>query len=107
MSNSKDATSFVQPHDSAKLVPHDKLHYDTVTSFSDPLPKDRDLTSSISDSDEEGLALQKNPFLDPEVAEYWTTAYEKSQYECRHVFDPTFTWTEEEERRLVRRLDWR
>ncbi|KAH8691994.1 putative pantothenate transporter [Talaromyces proteolyticus] len=49
----------------------------------------------------------KNPFLDPEVAEYWRLTYEKSQYECRHVFDPALTWSEEEERKLVRRLDWR
>ncbi|CAG8359404.1 unnamed protein product [Penicillium salamii] len=50
---------------------------------------------------------QKNPFLDPDVAEYWRTVYEKAQYECRHVFDPALTWPEEEERRLVRKLDWR
>jgi hypothetical protein len=107
MPNSKDAASNAKSTDSTKLGPDDKLHYDTVTSFSDPLPKDRDLTYNLSDSDEEGLALKKNPFLDPEVAEYWALAYEKSQYECRHVFDPTFTWTEEEEKKLVRRLDWR
>jgi hypothetical protein len=50
---------------------------------------------------------EKNPFLDPEVSEYWRQAYEKSQYECRHVFDPTLTWSKEEEKRLIRRLDWR
>ncbi|CAG8918154.1 unnamed protein product [Penicillium salamii] len=50
---------------------------------------------------------QKNPFLDPDVAEYWRTVYEKAQYECRHVFDPALTWSEEEERCLVRKLDWR
>lgn len=50
---------------------------------------------------------EKNPFLDPDVSEYWRQAYEKSQYECRHVFDPTLTWSEEEEKRLIRRLDWR
>jgi hypothetical protein len=36
---------------------------------------------------------EKNPFLDPEVSEYWRLAYEKSQYECRHVFDPNLTWS--------------
>lgn len=50
---------------------------------------------------------EKNPFLDPDVSEYWRQAYEKSEYECRHVFDPTLTWSEEEEKRLIRRLDWR
>jgi hypothetical protein len=107
MSNSKTAAPVAKPSDISKRRSNDELHYDAATSFSDPLPKDRDLTSITSDSDEEGLALRKNPFLDPDVAEYWAVTYEKSQYECRHVFDPTFTWTEEEERKLVRRLDWR
>lgn len=49
---------------------------------------------------------EKNPFLHPDVSEYWRQTYEKSQYECRHVFDPTLTWSEEEEKRLIRRLDW-
>ncbi|CAI7587393.1 unnamed protein product [Penicillium manginii] len=48
-----------------------------------------------------------NPFLDPDVAEYWRTVYEKAQYECRHVFDPALTWTAEEEKAIVRKLDWR
>jgi hypothetical protein len=48
-----------------------------------------------------------NPFLDQEVAEYWRTVYEKAQYECRHVFDPSLTWTAEEEKAIVRKLDWR
>ena len=93
---------------------NDKLVYDTVTSFSDPTPrfsestpKDRDVNSQISNSDEEGLALAKNPFLDPEVAEYWAMAYEKSQYECRAAFDPAFNWTDEEEKQLIKKLDWR
>jgi hypothetical protein len=63
--------------------------------------------SSISDSDEEGEAFKKNPFLDPDVAAHWTAVYEASRYECRHAFDPHFTWSEEEEKKLVRRLDWR
>lgn len=49
----------------------------------------------------------KNPFLDPDTAEYWRTVYEKAQYECRHVFDPSLTWSEDEEKRLVRKLDLR
>ncbi|CBF74694.1 uncharacterized protein ANIA_04106 [Aspergillus nidulans FGSC A4] len=46
-----------------------------------------------------------NPFADPEVAERYAALYEKANYECRHVFDPTMTWTREEERRLVRKID--
>lgn len=49
---------------------------------------------------------ERNPFSDPEVASYYATLYEKSQYECRHVFDPTLEWTAAEEKKLVRKLDW-
>lgn len=88
-----------------------KPQYEEVTAFSDPVPATKDqervdiYANSLSDAD--SLALEQNPFLDPDVATHWTTVYEKSQYECRHVFDPSFTWTREEEKRLVRRLDWR
>ncbi|KAK7957361.1 uncharacterized protein PG986_006583 [Apiospora aurea] len=37
-----------------------------------------------------------NPFSDPEAAAHWKQTYEDSQYECRHVFDPTATWTAQE-----------
>jgi hypothetical protein len=107
MSNPNVAVPIAKASDTKDSQSDSKLHYDALTSFSDPLPKDRDLIFNVSDSDEEGLALKKNPFLDPDVAEYWAAKYEKSQYECRQVFDPSFTWTEEEERKLVRKLDWR
>ena len=84
------------------------LQYDETTTFNaGPVPKKDAYVSAPSDSDEDGEAFRKNPFLDPDVAEHWSTVYEKADYECRHVFDPSFTWTEEEERKLVRRLDWR
>lgn len=47
-----------------------------------------------------------NPFADPAVAERYAIIYEKAQYECRHVFDPELTWTPQEEKALVRKLDW-
>ena len=50
--------------------------------------------------------IKSNPFSDPEVKAYYIELYEKSQYECRHVFDAELTWTEEEEKKLVRKLDW-
>jgi hypothetical protein len=87
----------------------EKPQYEEVTTFSDPLPLSKDGTNvyASSISDVESIALRKNPFLDADVATHWSTIYEKSRYECRHVFDPAFTWTDEEERKLVRRLDWR
>jgi hypothetical protein len=63
--------------------------------------------SELSGSEEGGYATEKNPFADPVVAEHWRQVYEKSQYECRHVFDPALTWTEEEEKKIIRKLDWR
>jgi hypothetical protein len=57
----------------------------------------------VSSADDE---RNKNPFSDPKVAAYYETVYEKSQYECRHVFDPTLEWTDAEERKIVRKLDW-
>lgn len=72
------------------------LKYDTfVSSFTE------------SDDDHTTISQSKNPFQDLEVAEHWRLTYEKSQYECRHVFDPSLTWSEEEEKRLIRKLDWR
>ncbi|KAF7915734.1 hypothetical protein BELL_0074g00240 [Botrytis elliptica] len=105
---SKDATDKTKPKSGAARQPDDSLQYEEVTTFGDPIPvKNATFVSTGSDSDEDGSVFAKNPFLDPDVREHWTGVYEKSQYECRHAFDPNFTWTEEEERRLVRRLDWR
>ncbi|KAK4153574.1 major facilitator superfamily domain-containing protein [Chaetomidium leptoderma] len=64
-------------------------------------------TASEDSGSEEELDLAKNPFLDPAVAAHWRQVYEDAQYECRHVFDATMTWTEEEEKRVIRKLDWR
>ena len=84
------------------------LQFDEANTFSaEPAPTKGAFASVASDSDEDGDAIKQNPFLDPDVAEHWSTVYEKAEYECRHVFDPTLTWSEEEERKLVRRLDWR
>lgn len=55
--------------------------------------------SDISDSD--------NVFSDPEIREFYKNLYEDAQYECRHWFEPDATWTKEEERRVVRKLDAR
>ncbi|KAM0316287.1 hypothetical protein ACHAO8_003308 [Botrytis cinerea] len=105
---SKVATDKTDPKSGAARQPDDSLQYEEATTFGDPIPvKDSTFVSTASDSDEDGSAFAKNPFLDPDVRDHWTAVYEKSQYECRHAFDPNFTWTEEEERRLVRRLDWR
>lgn len=63
--------------------------------------------SSDQSGPEDDHYFGKNPFSDPAVAAHWRDVYEKSRYECRHVFDPEMTWTEEEEKKLVRKIDWR
>ncbi|KAE9979392.1 hypothetical protein EG328_000877 [Venturia inaequalis] len=59
---------------------------------------------STEDSDH---SLSTNVFQDPEVRAYYVGIYEKAQYECRHVFDADLIWTKEEEKKVVRKLDWR
>jgi hypothetical protein len=105
MSSNEDKKLGGSPDPSATKV-DDKILYEETTTFSDPRPKDEAFTTEASDSDEDGAAYRKNPFIDPDVAEHWASVYEKSKYECRAQFDPDFTWTEEEEKKLVRRLDW-
>lgn len=79
-----------------------------ATTFDiDATPRDGVFVHIASDSDEDGSDLKKNPFLDPDVAAHWATVYDQAQYECRGYFDPTLTWTEEEEKKIIRRLDWR
>lgn len=50
---------------------------------------------------------EENVFRDPEIAEYYRQLYEKSKYECRHLFDPELEWTKKEESAVVWRLEWR
>ncbi|CAI4217779.1 unnamed protein product [Parascedosporium putredinis] len=59
-------------------------------------------------SDEEflGYGGTPNPFLLPGASEHWREVYEKSEYECRHVFDPDMTWSPAEEKRIIQKLDW-
>ncbi|CEL09160.1 Putative Permease of the major facilitator superfamily [Aspergillus calidoustus] len=55
---------------------------------------------------DDDVPSQQNPFLDPEVAERYAQIYEDAEYECRHAFDPKLTWTREEEKAIVRKIDW-
>ncbi|CAH00486.1 uncharacterized protein KLLA0_D07370g [Kluyveromyces lactis] len=48
-----------------------------------------------------------NPFSDPKIAEYYRALYDDSKYESRSAFDPEFTWTKEEEQKVVRKLNIR
>lgn len=62
------------------------------------------ITADVGSTLENGA--NENVFSDPEVANFYRNVYEKAQYEGRHVFDPDLTWTKEEERKLVWKLEW-
>lgn len=71
----------------------------------------QDATSTGSSGDEERAANDfggngEHVFSDPKVAEYWHNVYENAKYECRHRFDPSATWTPEEEKKLKRRVGY-
>ena len=79
-------------------------------SLQDKTVHERDGSLRDKLSSEESLSLEQdftsNPFADPAVAAHYAAIYEKAQYECRHVVDPTLYWTAQEEKKIVRKLDW-
>lgn len=52
------------------------------------------------------ILSKEHPFQEPRTAEFWSGVYEQAEYESRHKFDPTMTWTKSEEAKLVRKLDF-
>lgn len=50
---------------------------------------------------------EPNPFSDPFLAKYYGDMYEETKYECRSAFDPHLKWTLEEDKRLMRKVDYR
>lgn len=76
-------------------------------------PKEDGIAEALKSSNSYGstpseLSLdEKNPFSDPKVAEFYREIYEGCQYECRGAFDPELEWTPVEEKRIVRKLDFR
>lgn len=63
------------------------------------------ITAIESTSSIETDQVAKNPFLDPKVEEYYRQLYSESKYECYDAFDPGYEWTEEEERKVVKKLN--
>lgn len=98
----------------------DRLSRDSVEKTNSDIPQailqDADLITAkgnvvtkdglVVSTQETDIDYPTNIFSDPEVKAYYVGVYEKAQYECRHVFDAEFTWTEDEEKKLVRKLDW-
>ncbi|KAK6457900.1 allantoate permease [Scheffersomyces xylosifermentans] len=63
------------------------------------------LEQEYDEGDRDDIDDAPNPFLDPKVAHYYRTLYEGSEYECRHLYDPDFTWTKGEDERVVKKVD--
>ncbi|KAI1058714.1 hypothetical protein LB507_003726 [Fusarium sp. FIESC RH6] len=63
--------------------------------------------SHVDSGDESAASSIEHPFSDPEIADRWRKVYEKAEYENRHRFDPSFTWTDHEEKKLIRKIDFR
>lgn len=61
----------------------------------------------VVSTQETDASLSTNVFADPEIRDFYVKMYEKAKYECRHVFDADLTWTAEEEKKLIRKIDWR
>ncbi len=61
--------------------------------------QDNDITQDI---DGDYGSYGGHVFSDPKVADYWKDVYENARYEGRHRFDPSFTWSAAEEKRLKR-----
>lgn len=87
------------------LITHllDNLFYPTV-GVSPNDKKDRDFIESRL-LDLESLNKDEHIFEDPAVAEYYYNLYEKTKYECRSHFDPEFTWSKEEEKKVTWKND--
>ncbi|OCT54833.1 putative transporter [Cladophialophora carrionii] len=80
----------------------------TIIDKEDPsataVPPTSDDTSSFEDVDGDYGSYGNHVFSDPKVAEYWRNVYENAHYEGRHRFDPSFTWSATEEKRLKRKV---
>ncbi|ODV63520.1 putative allantoate permease [Ascoidea rubescens DSM 1968] len=78
----------------------DKKDFDVVVNS----PASSLAEIDLSDLDDD---LKKNPFLDPKIADYYRLLYEQRRYECRAHFDPYYVWDEDEEKKLIRKLDYK
>lgn len=79
------------------------LDPEKINATADPAAE----TDSQSVDGLDGPNSRQHVFSDPLAAEHWRSIYEKAGYENRHRFDPEFTWSAEDERRLVRKVDLR
>lgn len=84
--------------------PQDGKQKDTLNIATVP-SEESSLTEGVLERKDEPFgSTDDHPFSDPAMATHWRQIYEKANYENRHRFDPEFTWTAEEEKRLLRKV---
>lgn len=85
----------------------DKYGSDEKTTNEASGPVNESLNSGDDSEAEKGVpeygSYGDHVFANERVAEYWRQKYEAAHYEGRHRFDPAFTWTADEEKRLRRK----
>lgn len=67
-------------------------------------PTESSIYSGEEEIDGDYGSYNDHVFKDPQIAEYWRNVYEKAEYEGRHRFDPNFTWSATEEKKLKRKV---
>lgn len=107
-------THMLKPGD--LYIPENGRNSDETYDKDDPekyITADRSSVSSVTGDlklvplEESAALSDSHIFQDRTLAEHWSNVYEEANYEGRHRFDPTFQWTKEEEKTLVRKLDLR
>ncbi|KPM45663.1 putative transporter [Neonectria ditissima] len=97
----------VTDRDTKEVIDQDQspANYDPDTK--EVFVQDQSSATNYDSGNETSSSSGGHVFSDPKVADHWRNVYEKAQYENRHRFDPTYTWTAEEEAKLVKKIDWR
>ena len=61
-------------------------------------------SATAKSDDSSSINSHDHIFKDEATTKYWRNIYESVKYEGRHRFDPNYTWTPEEEKKLVRKV---
>ncbi|KAJ3521680.1 hypothetical protein NMY22_g12215 [Coprinellus aureogranulatus] len=99
-------TSSSSPSIASPLSPNEKTKDNTLVD-DEPTPfrwTNYLLRRPVQKYDADAIATRRSVYDDPALAQYY---WPKEMYENRHRFDPGARWTYREERRLVRKIDWK
>lgn len=71
-----------------------------------PVTETPDSVSSQGSNHDRGQhgSHEDHVFKEPATAQYWREVYMEAEYEGRYHFDPNYTWTAAEEKRLVHKV---